>query len=437
MTESTSGPHALSLKIMRLSGPSFVAAPNIPVLNCPLEEWSSWSRQQSLHPISPVDFSDYMMTELLLLPVSFGNIYLGETFSCFVAVNNESAQKIVDVSVKAELQTTSQRFALSDSNSHSLDSMNPNQSHEFVLDHEIKELGIHILVCSVHYSVLVDSYSKEKESKFFRKFYKFQVLNPFSVKTKVNSLSDGRVYLETQIQNVMTVPMHIERIRFDPFELFHFVDLNQQGLEYGKNVKDFVFTNSSKEELNVNSKSKSSITMHIFKSYLIPQDTRQYLYLLVPKKDVEFTILKTTPSLGKLDITWSTQLGSTGRLQTSQLQRKIPSMDAFELSVLSQPSEIQVETPFKVHCRLKNNLASDPLRLVLAFDLSKMTHVMAIGSLECQFGQLQGQEQVEFDLEFLALYPGLHRIPGISVTESLSGVSKNVDSLTDVFVLSC
>ena len=54
-------------------------------------------------------------------------------------------------------------------------SLLPKQSVEFLFDHEIKELGIHILVCTV-------SYTLGEERKFQRKFYKFQVLNPLSLK---------------------------------------------------------------------------------------------------------------------------------------------------------------------------------------------------------------------------------------------------------------
>ncbi len=34
------------------------------------------------------------------------------------------------------------------------------------------------------------------EVKNFRKFYKFQVVNPLAVKTKVNTLGDGKIMLE-------------------------------------------------------------------------------------------------------------------------------------------------------------------------------------------------------------------------------------------------
>lgn len=59
--------------------------------------------------------------------------------------------------------------------------------------------------------------------------------------------------------------------------------------------------------------------------YLRPLDTRQYLYCLAPKSEMysETKILKGVTDIGKLDITWKTNMGERGRLQTSQLQRVV------------------------------------------------------------------------------------------------------------------
>jgi hypothetical protein len=147
----------LSLKILRLSKPTFATAapPSVIDISQP------WSSQSSLVRT----FDDFQLSNLLVLPSSFGNIYLGETFSSYVSVNNESNQVITSVSIKAELQTTSQRFTLADTILlEQKISLEPSQSAEFVLSHDIKELGIHILVCSVQYTYA-------GESKSFRKVY--------------------------------------------------------------------------------------------------------------------------------------------------------------------------------------------------------------------------------------------------------------------------
>ena len=164
-------------------------------------------------------------------------------------------------------------------------SLLPRQSVEFLFDHEIKELGIHILVCSAHYTPKpVTSAPRTTESsterKFFRKFFKFQVLNPLSVKTKVNTLTDGRVCLEIQIQNLSTVPLCLDKLEFTPNEIFSSQDLNDHD--------NFM---SSK--------------------IISPQDIRQYLFILTPKIE-NYLACRTTPNLGGLDINWKSTFCQSG-----------------------------------------------------------------------------------------------------------------------------
>ena len=432
--------HALSLKIIRLSKPSFVTATPVPVLQSD-EHWATHCRSQSLSAQVDGVLANLSFSELLALPPFFGNIYLGETFSSFVSVNNEeSRDRVLDIVIKAELQTTTQRFTLADTSAISPKkpisprlSLEPNQSAEFLLNHEIKELGIHILVCSVHYSTA----SNPNDKKFFRKFYKFQVLNPLSVKTKVNSLQDGRIFLETQIQNITTVPMHLERMRFEASDMFHFLDLVKEDVVAKRGGPARPLSQLVLDAPLSESQSKKDESS-LFKSYLYPQDTRQYLFLLVPKSDSAQKIMlaKTSPTLGKLDIIWSTQLGQTGRLQTSQLSRKVPSLEPFEISVLSQPAVIQAEVPFTLGCRIRNNLASERVRLTITSDRSKMSQVLLQGSSELSLGNVDIGGFVDFDLQFFPLFPGLHPIGGLQIIENISGMVREIGSLADVFVQS-
>ncbi|PWA26815.1 hypothetical protein CCH79_00001143, partial [Gambusia affinis] len=132
-----------------------------------------------------------MLGEMLTLPQNFGNIFLGETFSSYISVHNDSNQVVKDILVKvlqvfytrslkpliADLQTSSQRLNLSASNS-AVAELKPECCIDDVIHHEVKEIGTHILVCAVSYT------SQFGEKLYFRKFFKFQVLKPLDVKTK-------------------------------------------------------------------------------------------------------------------------------------------------------------------------------------------------------------------------------------------------------------
>ncbi|TPX58516.1 hypothetical protein PhCBS80983_g03082 [Powellomyces hirtus] len=463
--------HLLSLKVMRLSRPSFVQTsplpfehdPSLPAhaallkaaeneLTAPSEPANpavadllnlhSPTSSSSATP-TPLNLREFGLSDLLTLPSSFGNIYLGETFSSYLCVNNESLAAAQEVGIKAELQTGSQRFTLADtltstprgsSNSHMSDNpagaptrvpLLPTQSAEFVIHHEIKELGVHILVCSVHYS------TNAGERRFFRKFYKFQVLNPLSVKTKVNSLTDGQIFLEAQVQNVASEPMFLERMRFEAGDLFQFSDLNTVIPRDG--------TTTPATRVVVGSTQDGS-------TYLNQQDTRQYLYMLQPKKPHD-PVARTTPTLGKLDIMWRTHLGQTGRLQTSQLSRKVPPIDPYDISVISsapssspsssdqqQPNRISAEQPFTLTCRVHNNLVSETLRLTLHGVKSKMSSVLLMGPSDHAFGNIGPLQHVDITLQFFPLLAGLHKISGFRLAEMVSGTSRDIDNLAEVYV---
>ncbi|RUO97145.1 hypothetical protein BC936DRAFT_140906 [Jimgerdemannia flammicorona] len=438
--------HLLSLKVMRLSRPSLATTNPVyyetstsSVLFDALESLNI-SDLVAVHqlptgtsdPSRDLKIRDFGLSEVLTLPSAFGNIYLGETFSSYLCINNEAAVPVREVGVKAELQTGSQRFNLTDTTSRPLATMDKGSTCEFVVSHEIKELGVHILVCSVHY-VTADG-----EKKYFRKYYKFQVMNPLAVKTKVNNMTDGRVFLEAQVQNVANSPMFLERMRFEPAEHFAFRDLNfiigpSTGYTTAATT-GAATTTTATTTATTTTTSPTAPSVFGAHNYLNPQDIRQYLYLLTPKKLLDDRLARTTNALGKLDIIWRSTLGETGRLQTSQLTRKPPLLEDIEVLPAHVPSVILLETPFAVTLRVRNRTAR-AMKLVLSAVKTKMGSVLLSGTSIKQLGEVAAEGVVEVRLEFFPLTPGLQRIGGLKVADQLSGYSKEVEHLCDVFVV--
>ncbi|KAJ3218534.1 hypothetical protein HDU67_005093 [Dinochytrium kinnereticum] len=423
MAENAAIVHPLSLKVMRLSRPCFQLDPKSDVVN-------------ELDPVdAPEDIrwessEACVVSQLLSLPISFGNIYLGETFSSYLCINNEATGAVDEVCIKAELQTSSQRFTLADtlsvhrqqdsgdqSQQPSKVSLLPTQSAEFLVHHEIKELGIHILVCSVHYT-------SGGSKKYFRKFYKFQVLNPLAVKTKVNTFQDGRVFLEAQVQNVTGNPIYLERLRFEPSDLFDYVDMNHALTHQNTNTNNIQDIFSQMDKLP-----------SIFgKTNCLPsQDSRQYLYILNPKTKGD-PIARTTPTLGKLDIVWRTLLGQAGRLQTSQLSRKPVQVELFDVFVIDVPTTILSEEAFSVTCRLRNNDLSATQRFVISGIKSKMSSVLLWGPAETEPIEIPPLGYHDFNLSFYPLLSGLHKIVGLRIAEMHSKTYRDVENLCDIFV---
>ena len=80
--------------------------------------------------------------QFLLLPQSPVNIYLGETFSSYICVYSETQQTVSNVTVKVDLQTSSQRLPLSINPP--TPQLTPEETVNIVIHHEVKEIGNHM-----------------------------------------------------------------------------------------------------------------------------------------------------------------------------------------------------------------------------------------------------------------------------------------------------
>ncbi|XP_074991701.1 trafficking protein particle complex subunit 13-like [Calonectris borealis] len=86
-----------------------------------------------------------MLGEMLTLPQNFGNIFLGEMFSSYISVHNDSNQVVKDILVKADLQTSSQCLNLSASSA-AVAELKPDCCIDDVIHHEVKEIGTHMFL---------------------------------------------------------------------------------------------------------------------------------------------------------------------------------------------------------------------------------------------------------------------------------------------------
>jgi hypothetical protein len=420
----TEPPHQLSLRVMRLSRPSItsLAAPSHAIP-------SSAFPASDLH--RPLTINAVDENAQLCLPATFGNIYLGQSFPAYVSLTNDSSREVArEVAVKIELQTVTQRFLLVDTTNHPKPMLQPLELLEFLLRHEIKELGIHVLVCSVNYTAKLapsgPNGPTKDERRFFRKFYKFQVLNPLAVKTKVNSRVDGRVFLEVQVQNITTEPMLLDRLHMEPVQPFKVKDLNT--------VIAPKHQGENSELARTGYKMHRDVDESVFgeTEFLQPQDIRQYLYLLTPKTPDQLLETLQSNTLGKLDIVWKFMFGETGRLQTSQLTRRVPAAEMIQVITKKVHGPVRVERPFKVDIRVVNRTDS-MMKIQLSAVKAKMGAVLLRGHASRTLGEVYSGSGVDVTLEFLPLVPGLHAVGGVRVSDYISGESRDIE-LAEVFV---
>ncbi|KAI6110072.1 DUF974-domain-containing protein [Pisolithus sp. B1] len=307
--------HLLSLKVMRVSRPGLASAWEPFYSSSSSFSARSTASILSLqgktplpgHPKTLRDLSH--ASEFLTLPAAFGAIQLGETFSSCLCVNNEANTDIEGVSIKVEMQTANSKVLLAEvGGTADRRKLAIGDVLEVVVHHEVKELGQHVLACTVSYRL----------PPGFRHIPPGPVTNPLSVKTKVHvprspsALLDPvereKVFLEVHIQNTTQEPMWFERIDFDCAEGWTATDMNQV-------------------RTGMDDSAESTPLFSGSVALMQSQATRQYIYVLLP------TTIPTFPapaqpgsiiSLGRLDISWRTHFGEPGRLLTAMLTRRIP-----------------------------------------------------------------------------------------------------------------
>uniref|UniRef100_A0A914UZB3 Trafficking protein particle complex subunit 13 n=1 Tax=Plectus sambesii TaxID=2011161 RepID=A0A914UZB3_9BILA len=389
----------LTLKVMRLTRPAF--AHNLTVPIDPADAFGAELQAAMASATGQTSAGD-PLGSYVVLPQSFENIYLGETFTFYMCVHNDSNQIATEVAIKADLQTSSQRVALPCKMQEPVAELSPDQALGEVISHEIKEIGQHILVCAVTYNTAAG------EKMYFRKFFKFPVAKPLDVRTKFYNAENDDVYLEAQIQNTSAIPMVLERISLEPSELYDCNELNPPRAPFSETPIEGP-------------------------SYLSPQDTRQFLYCLSPKKEYTLKSYRGVTSIGKLDMIWRTSMGERGRLQTSQLQRMAPGYGDLRLTVEEVPATVRMHEMFKIVCRL-HNCCDRALDLQIVLDGSLQPGLIWSSTSGRHLGQVPPNGDFDVTLNLVPVAFGLQVISGIRLTDTFLKRTYEHDEVAQVFV---
>ncbi|KAF4082717.1 hypothetical protein AMELA_G00154930 [Ameiurus melas] len=371
--------HLLALKVMRLTKPTLFT--NMPV-TCEDRDLPGdlFGRLMREDPSTIKGAESLLLGEMLTLPQNFGNIFLGETFSSYISVHNDSTQVVKDILVKADLQTSSQRLNLSASNS-AVAELKPECCIDDVIHHEVKEIGTHILVCAVSYT------TQTGDKLYFRKFFKFQVLKPLDVKTKFyNAESDlssvtDEVFLEAQIQNITTSPMFMEKVSLEPSMMYNVTELN---------------TVCSGEE-------RESTFGKM--SYLQPMDTRQYLYY---------------------------QPGGERTITDQPAAENGSGLRRCSFSLELVPDTVNIEQPFDITCKI-TNCSERTMDLLLEMCNTRSVHWCGVSGR--QLGKLGPSASLSIPLQLLSSVQGLQSISGLRLTDTFLKRTYEYDDIAQVCVV--
>lgn len=395
--------HLVALKVMRLTKPALISPK---IVTCDSKDLPGNILNNYLKDdaTAVTQMETLAAGQFLLLPQSFGNIYLGETFSCYVCVHNETNQPVQSVSIKADLQTNYQRIPLSTQQNQSPIMLDVDETLSDVIHHEVKDLGTHILVCEVTYM------SNYNTLASFRKFFKFEVMKPLDVKTKFYNAESEDVYLEAQVQNITSGPITLEQVSLESSQQFTVRSLN----EINDNVSVF-----------------GEVTL------LQPQESCQYLYCLTPRENIskDIKLLAAAKNIGKLDIVWRSNLGEKGRLQTSQLQRMTPDYGDLRVTYEQLPSKVTIDVPFDFRCKI-TNASERTLDLILKLRSLQDSCLLWCGVSNRKLGPLESGNSITITLTALPINTGLHDIAGVSLVDLFLKRTYDYDDLASVYACS-
>jgi trafficking protein particle complex subunit 13 len=195
-----------TVRVMRLYKPPLNTIPCLQQMSS--DELTAGNRRK------PTRSADFTISPFLMLPDSFGDIYLGEFFSAYISViNGVPDLPYQNVTLSARLQTVNATHDLFDSravqgiDSSRADVLNTSECLDMVVQHTLSELGTHTLRVTVYYTD-----SRTREPKTLRKFYRFNVLNPLTILVASYDLTD-RFMIQCQVTNVTKVLIHIQDVR--------------------------------------------------------------------------------------------------------------------------------------------------------------------------------------------------------------------------------
>ncbi|KAG5516882.1 hypothetical protein RHGRI_037572 [Rhododendron griersonianum] len=308
----------------------------------------------------------------------------------------------------AEIQTERQRIMLLDTSKSPVESIRAGGRYDFIVEHDVKELGAHTLVCTAMYN------DGDSERKYLPQFFKFLVANPLSVRTKVRVVKET-TFLEACIENHTKSNLYMDQVDFEPAQHWSATIL----------------------KADQHHSEKSLTKLEIFKPPILIKSgggIHNYLYQLRSSSQGSMPMeVEGSNILGKFQITWRTNLGEPGRLQTQQILGSPITRKEIELQAVEIPSVIILERPFLVRLNLTNKTDRKlgPFEVWISQDdLADEKVVMVNGIQTLALPQVEAYSSTIFQLNLIATRLGVQKITGITVFDTTE--KRTYDSLSDL-----
>jgi len=244
-----------------------------------------------------------LLERALCLPDSLA-VYVGERFTAYLGILNTSAHwPIRRLTVAAQLQTPSQRWQLPSQ----LDAGNltggleiePLSGIDAIVSHAIEEPGQHILRVEVGYM------TADGGNKTFRKFYRFQVTAPLTLRQSAVRCGDNACFVSVDVEYNLTEcnsPIVIRQAKFVPSE--------------GLSAKQLAPTTALLE----NSSAHDAVSLYDQETVLMPNGHVRYLFQVeAASKEAILRGIAADDLLGRAVFGWCKAMGECGECVSTQV----------------------------------------------------------------------------------------------------------------------
>lgn len=261
---------------------------------------------------------------MLSLPLSFGNLYVGETFRCVLSIDSESddAESPISVTIAVSIGTPNREHPIAIIHPSQPDStalLGPRENKQYIVEFETHEPGIHVISAVVTYSPKPANNDDDNQQPppppvSFTKNYRFTAEQGLYVRTKISPIGPDSCALEAQIENITDSTMTLETAEFMPP-----LGWISQNLNFD-------------EPLASASLDPPPPTTSTAATTGVPRNKLDYAPSLMPKEiwqfgfivshDPDFTDTRQAVGMGKFSVSWRREyLGEKGWLMTGHLKR--------------------------------------------------------------------------------------------------------------------
>ena len=383
----------------------------------------------------PSHFRDtpFALSNFFILPDNFGDIFLGETFCSYISVLNQHAHNLSNVGLTAQLQTPNGRADLRDVREQRGEAVPQNPavvfapaaSLDMVVEHALRDLGVHTLRVGVTYTSRATG-----EQKSLRKLYRFNVTSPLSM-TFRHMTVQGISCVEAQLRNTTRAQMMLDAVTF--LASPQFVAENVGG--------EFEAALSSASGVASADDAASTVTERGGETgngavpcwYLKPDQVLQLIHRITVKPGCADAAQAAT-DLGRLEIRWKTAMGEPGCILSQPVVRKLPTTKEVQLEVRGAPAELELGEPFLATCVVTNRTAR-PMSLQLQFRRDLMVGVFVSDLAFQNLGEVGANASKECTVELLPLVAGMHELKGVMVEDLRTNKKYTQERLLDMYVV--